>query len=266
MAEFIERYSTRIDEFWHSGTNLKAVLGSIVKAFPASKADFEECEGWLFRLYRKRKKLGIKARDLREGDEAMVADGVRISVVAPSMSEWRCFLRETGRLLIGTRNRATDRNEVSNALLVEYGSRYLVLSGDAPKCVWQWHGVQDVIEEKENLKYDVLKVPHHGSNTTFASEFYDNCGRAGGVVHFVVCGRSERDLAELGADILNLTKKRPTAQLHCVSRGASVALSIKSKDVLNALSRAVCCPTESAVVARVSVEGTVEVERVERCW
>ena len=95
--------------------------------------------------------LGVPWRRVRPNDSLEV-DGVTVRFLAPD-SAWMRTL--------------TDANEASVVALVRYGAVRFLLVGDAEKLEEEWllrnHG--------EALRAEVLKVGHHGSNTSTSPAF-----------------------------------------------------------------------------------------------
>lgn len=84
--------------------------------------------------------------------ERLVIDSVTFEFLAPD-SAW------TARL--------DDPNEASTVLRVQFGGRSVLLTGDAERGLEEWllsHG-------RDRLDVDVLKVGHHGSNTSSSDAF-----------------------------------------------------------------------------------------------
>jgi competence protein ComEC len=84
--------------------------------------------------------------------DTMRVDGVRVTFLAPD-SAWTAALG--------------DPNEASTIALVEFGSTRFLLMGDAERAEEEWllnHAAGD-------LDADVLKVGHHGSNTSSTDSF-----------------------------------------------------------------------------------------------
>jgi competence protein ComEC len=92
-------------------------------------------------------------RVVRTGDRLMV-DGIAIHVLGPDSSSVA---------------RARDPNEVSVVLLVEHHGIRLLLTGDAERV----EELRILGEFGDALHADVLKVGHHGSNTSSSDAFLD---------------------------------------------------------------------------------------------
>ncbi len=99
------------------------------------------------------KEKGIKTRIVKEGDE-MNFDQVKVRVVYPVES----FKGE----------RPEDQHEADVVTRWSYGKFTLLLTGDLST-----DQVSDLESSRENLKSDILKVPHHGSATGLTSDLLD---------------------------------------------------------------------------------------------
>jgi competence protein ComEC len=93
---------------------------------------------------------GIAWRRVHPGDSLMI-DGVVFTILAPD-SAWTASLR--------------DPNEASTIVLIRYGERRFLLTGDAESAEEAW-----VVASAADLRADVLKVAHHGSPTSTTPAF-----------------------------------------------------------------------------------------------
>jgi competence protein ComEC len=82
----------------------------------------------------------------------MVVDGVTVRFLAPD-SAWTASL--------------SDPNEASTIALVSYRAVRFLLAGDAEQAEEAWL----LSHARKELAADVLKVAHHGSNTSSGDEF-----------------------------------------------------------------------------------------------
>jgi competence protein ComEC len=94
---------------------------------------------------------GTRWLRVHAGDTVRI-DGVRISFLAPD-STWTSHL--------------ADPNSASTIALVEFGATRFLLMGDAEKAEEDWL----LDHQSDELDVDVLKVGHHGSNTSSTDEF-----------------------------------------------------------------------------------------------
>jgi competence protein ComEC len=94
---------------------------------------------------------GTRWKRVHAGDTVRV-DDVRVTFIAPD-SSWTATL--------------ADPNEASTIALVEYGSTRFLLTGDAERAEEDWL----INHAFDKLDVDVLKVGHHGSNTSSTDEF-----------------------------------------------------------------------------------------------
>ena len=96
--------------------------------------------------------------------EAIQAKKLSISVPTPGTS----FKLGTATCQIIAPNSGSyeDLNNYSAVLKITYGKNTFLLTGDA-----QTQSEQEMLAKKFNLKADVLKVGHHGSNTSTSASF-----------------------------------------------------------------------------------------------
>lgn len=92
-------------------------------------------------------------RRVRPGD-SLIVDEVRIAFLAPD-SAWADTL--------------ADPNDASTVARVQVGSVSMLLTGDAERDEESWL----LSKQSSALKADILKVAHHGSNTSTTQEFLD---------------------------------------------------------------------------------------------
>jgi beta-lactamase superfamily II metal-dependent hydrolase len=71
-----------------------------------------------------------------------------------------------------------DLNNMSVVCKIEYKDFSLLMTGDAEK-----QAEQDLLNSKQDLSADVLKVGHHGSNTSSTKEFLQAVGASKYVIH-----------------------------------------------------------------------------------
>lgn len=86
--------------------------------------------------------------------EKLTLDGVSFEFLAPD-SAWTASL--------------ADPNEASTVLRVQYGARSVLLTGDAEGGLEEWL----LSSARAALDVDVLKVAHHGSNTSTGTDFLE---------------------------------------------------------------------------------------------
>ncbi|MBC7790063.1 MAG: DNA internalization-related competence protein ComEC/Rec2 [Anaerolineae bacterium] len=96
-------------------------------------------------------RLGVPWRRVHP-DDSLQVDGVTVRFLAPD-SAWMRTL--------------TDANEASVVALVRYGSVRFLLVGDAERLEEEWL----LLNHAEALRAEVLKVGHHGSNTSTSPAF-----------------------------------------------------------------------------------------------
>ncbi|HEX2089560.1 MAG TPA: DNA internalization-related competence protein ComEC/Rec2 [Actinomycetota bacterium] len=137
----------------HPHADHVAGLPSVLGRFAVALAVDPGCEGdspFHADFRRAVRSAGVALRHPRPGTVLLVGD-VRVEVLGPD----RCF--------VGTES---DANNDSLVLRVSYGTSSVLFSGDAEE------PAQEVLLEKrpELLMADVLKVPHHGGDTSI-SEF-----------------------------------------------------------------------------------------------
>ena len=113
-------------------------------AFPQGSVVYEE-------TLEAAKQAGTRWLRVRAGDTLRI-DGVRIRFLAPD-SAWTSHL--------------ADPNSASTIALLEYGSAKFLLMGDAEKPEEDWL----LDHQSDELDADVLKVGHHGSNTSSTDAF-----------------------------------------------------------------------------------------------
>lgn len=102
-------------------------------------------------LFRSLDRGGESVRVLRKGDRVRLGKGLNLSVLHPPG-----FFRYT------------DNNNNSLVLRLTWKGRGLALiPGDIEK-----KGMQALLDSKENLKAEVLVLPHHGSESSLFPEFY----------------------------------------------------------------------------------------------
>lgn len=102
-------------------------------------------------LLRHVQRRGVSWARVRPG-ERMLIDGVSLEFLAPD-SAWTVAL--------------DDPNEASTVLRVQYGGRSVLLTGDAERGLEEWL----LAHARGRLDVDVLKVGHHGSNTSSIEAF-----------------------------------------------------------------------------------------------
>jgi competence protein ComEC len=101
--------------------------------------------------------LGIKRVQRRRGEE-FDFDGVHISVLSPPV-DWEPKPR--------------GQDDASMVLRVSYAGHSALLVGDIHKSM-EKNLVEEAERRGESLQADLLKVPHHGSNTSSSEEFLDS--------------------------------------------------------------------------------------------
>ncbi len=120
-----------------------------------------------------------KGKRLLTGDTvpAAVVRPLKVTVVAPSLQhfrdlvgDWRAKLGPTGGVLPASTKRSIDRsvtNLSSLVLLIEQGDKKLLLTGDA-RADHIVEGLEELklLQGGKPLDVDVLKLPHHGSDST----------------------------------------------------------------------------------------------------
>lgn len=104
--------------------------------------------------YQEIKKI-IQEKDIkdvfaRRGMKINLGEGVYLNILFPD--------RDVARL---------ETNTASIVAKLVYGNNCFLLSGDSPKAIEQYL----VSIDKENLKCDVLKISHHGSDTSTSEQF-----------------------------------------------------------------------------------------------
>ena len=110
----------------------------------------------------------------------------------------------------------TNCNDHSLVILVTYGYKNVLLTGDIEK------NVLDKL--KVNKDIDLLKVPHHGSNTGNSRAFYDNTNVDIGLVS---CGKNNR-YGHPGKELLSLFKEREIKIIRTDLKG-SISFIYKGK-------------------------------------
>jgi competence protein ComEC len=70
-------------------------------------------------------------------------------------------------------NNFPDDNDMSNICVLEYLERRLIFTGDATKETEEWFIELQKASGNNSLDCDVLKVGHHGANTSSSQEFID---------------------------------------------------------------------------------------------
>ncbi|GMT41607.1 MAG: hypothetical protein IEMM0002_0018 [bacterium] len=137
----------------HSG-GLATVMKRIdVKRYYDNGLDDDK--GMIKKLRRIAEKRGIPYKKLRAGMELPMPDGSRLTVLHPADE----FMQN---------NPAMEDNETSLALMLKTESVSILLTGDMEKKAEKY-----LLESGADLKADVLKVAHHGSNTSSSAKFLD---------------------------------------------------------------------------------------------
>lgn len=94
------------------------------------------------------KNEGIKLKQIKEGTKLDLGKGVDIEVYTPVKSSY------------------DDLNNYSPIMKISYGKTAFMFTGDAEK-----EAEQEALKEHKNLKANVLKLGHHGSNSSTSEPF-----------------------------------------------------------------------------------------------
>lgn len=93
------------------------------------------------------------------------ADQQRLTVQIPKAGD-RLMLGEASITVLGPVKRYANTNDTSLVLMVQFGENRFLFTGDM-----EMEAETDLIESGADLKADVLKVGHHGSNTSTSYRF-----------------------------------------------------------------------------------------------
>lgn len=96
-------------------------------------------------------------------------------------------------------NRHDDLNDNSIVFKLDYGNSSFMFTGDAEKAE-----EEDILSLNTNLGSDVLKVGHHGSNTSTSKEFLD---RVNPSIAIISCGK-DNSYGHPNEEIMNLLSER----------------------------------------------------------
>jgi competence protein ComEC len=105
----------------------------------------------------------VKCLELAAGDLLKI-DGYSINVLHPESKRYLSL------------------NDTSLVLKLEYGGHDMLFCGDIEKM-----SEADMLDKVENLESDVLKVPHHGSQTSASQDFLD---KVSAKIAVIPCGRN----------------------------------------------------------------------------
>ena len=95
---------------------------------------------------------GASVRRVQEGDSVDFADGLRLSIVFPDEE-----------LIVGSES---DTNNNSLVTRATFGRFSALLPGDL-----QQEAEEELMRERLDIRSDVVKIPHHGSNRGAGTEF-----------------------------------------------------------------------------------------------
>ena len=71
----------------------------------------------------------------------------------------------------------TDINDMSLVMLMQSGNKKILFTGDLNRAIGTW-----LAQHGQNLKADILKVPHHGTESTVPDSFFDAVNPSAGLV------------------------------------------------------------------------------------
>lgn len=142
----------------HGDSDHAGGLASVLKRIRVEKYfdnGLEDDHGFLEKLRAIAVARGIEYKALRAGMEVPLQNGSSIIVIHPSNR----FLAE---------NRNSDDNESSLVLMFETEAKTFLFTADIEKTAEEY-----LLKRGVNLKADVLKVAHHGSNTSSKAVFLE---------------------------------------------------------------------------------------------
>lgn len=132
------------------------------------------------------KTKGLKINVIKKGTDSIdLGDGTRVTVYSPIKDEYK-------------KGKEDDLNNYSPIMKVEFGSNSFLFTGDAEKEI-----EQEVLQEKADVKADVLKFGHHGSSTSTTEEFFNAVKPSIGVI----CLAADNTYGHPHKETLNLIKK-----------------------------------------------------------
>jgi len=136
LKEFIDRYDSRVDEYWFSVSN----AGMIRDLLALQMAIANDERGQLL------------VQNSAQTPPHLVEPGVDVYRFAPTT---RAVLQPPGA-------RSTEENNRSIVLFIHYGACTLLLGGDAEEA--RWLAIQSQAATMSlSLQSDVVKAPHHGA-------------------------------------------------------------------------------------------------------
>ncbi|MFD3271539.1 ComEC/Rec2 family competence protein [Paenibacillus dendritiformis] len=143
------------------------------------------------------KNRGLKIKSAKAGLE-LPLDGVKAEFVAP--------VAEYGK----------DLNAWSAVLRLSYGNTSFLFTGDAEK-----RSETDMLKQPEQLRADVLKVGHHGSDTSTSQEFLD----AVQPTYAVISAGVDNKYGHPKKDVMNRLKKANIEIYRTDKQGTIIAIS-----------------------------------------
>lgn len=93
---------------------------------------------------------GLKINIAKAGDTLLIDESLNYKVLAPNKDNY------------------SNTNDFSIVTKIEYGNNSVIITGDAEK-----ESEMDIIKEGHNIKADILRVGHHGSNTSSTAPFIE---------------------------------------------------------------------------------------------
>ena len=119
----------------------------LVSPVTTSPEIVDEIDPSYMRLLAEIEKKGVPIKELFSGDRVILDPNVYVEILGPDLN----LLRDT----------SSDINNNSLVMLIKYGVKSFLLTGDI-----EIDGQTEVMEKLVHQKVNVLKVPHHGSKYT----------------------------------------------------------------------------------------------------
>ena len=127
------------------------------------------------------KKKGLKINTAKSGVPINIDDGIDIKMVAPISNKYESL------------------NNYSGVLKMSYGKVSFLFTGDAEKI-----SENEMLDNNVDLKSTVLKVGHHGSNTSTTNKFLNSVGPKYAVIS---CGKGN-DYGHPHKEVINRLNKK----------------------------------------------------------